>query len=105
MRVGLAFVLVAAVAGCGSEPTFAERGNAICRETKTEGLGTEGLRRLEALEPPASLRRERDRFFADVRALAGLAPIDTAAKRAKARALIDRLPDEARALGWTECAG
>ena len=104
MRAAFALVLVAVVAGCGSEPTFAERGNAICRETKAKGLGTEGLRRLEALEPPARLRRERDRFFTDVRALARLAPIDNAAKREKARVLIDRLPDEARALGWTECA-
>jgi hypothetical protein len=105
LRRAAAVAVVALLAGCGSSPTFAERGNAICREAKQPGVGAAGYARLEALDPPPELRAERNRFFRDVAALAALAPIATPAKRDKASVLIDRLPDEARALGWTDCAG
>ena len=99
-------LVVVALAGCGADAAkrFAERGNAICRETRQKTQGSEGLVRLKALEPPAQLRAARDRFFADLAALAHLAPITTPAKRARAADLANRLPVEARALGWTDCA-
>ncbi len=103
MRLAAALAVVALLAGCGSGPTFAERGNAICRDAR-QGGGGRAYGRLEALDPPAGLKAARDRFFGDVAALAALAPIDSTAKREQARVLIDRLPGEARALGWTDCA-
>ncbi|MDX6411030.1 MAG: hypothetical protein QOE91_546 [Gaiellaceae bacterium] len=107
MRLAAALVFAALLVGCGSDAkqTFVDRGNAICREAKRKGLGNDGLARLKALEPPAGLRDERDRFFADLSALARLTPVKSSADRAKAVAIINRLPDEARALGWTDCAG
>ena len=107
MRLAAALVFAALLVGCGPDAkrTFAERGNAICREAKRKGPGNDGLPRLKALEPPAGLRTARDRFFADLTALAQLTPVKSSAERAKALAIINRLPGEARALGWTDCAG
>jgi hypothetical protein len=107
LRFAAALLVAAVLVGCGAdaEKRFADRGNAICREAKQQARGDKGLRRLKALEPPAHLRAERDRFFADLAALARLAPVDTAAERAQAAELANRLPAEARALGWTDCAG
>jgi hypothetical protein len=107
LRAVAALLLAAALVGCGADADerFAQRGNAICREAKEKGLGVEGMNRLRALEPPAHLRAERDRFFADLTALARLAPVDGTADRAKAAELMNRLPDEARAVGWSDCAG
>jgi hypothetical protein len=125
LRAAAAFILVAVVAGCGGggstpEERFAASGNAICQETaktsrhlqrdkppgyraKLNAAGREGQRRLRALVPPPGLRKQRDRFFADLRELEliGANP----GERPKAAALMSRLPDEARALGWTDCAG
>jgi hypothetical protein len=108
LRVAAVPLLAAALVGCGTgaDERFAERGNAICRDAKQQGTPAgEALRRLKALQPPAHLRAARDRFFADLTALARLAPVTGAADRAKAADLMTRLPDEARALGWTDCAG
>jgi hypothetical protein len=125
VRAAAALVLVAVLAGCGGkartpEERFAASGNAICRETaKTsqdlqrkkapgyratlEAAGRDGQRRLRALAPPAGLRKERDRFFADLRQLELVS--NNPGERPKAVALMNRLPGEARALGWTDCAG
>jgi hypothetical protein len=125
LRIAAALVLVAVLAGCGGkaatpEERFAASGNAICRETaktsqdlqrakapgyraKLNAAGREGQRRLRALEPPASLRKRRDRFFADLRQLEIVS--SNPGERPKAVALMNRLPDEARALGWDDCAG
>jgi hypothetical protein len=107
LRLAAALVGAAFLVGCGSDAKhrYAERGNAICREAKGKGPENDGLSRLKALEPPADLRTERDRFFADVTALARLTPVKNSAERAKAVAIVNRLPEEARALGWTDCAG
>ena len=122
MRAAAALVLSAALlAGCGSDgdKRFADRGNAICRETKRKSvalapqtpnyraklsaIGRDGHRRLKALEPPPHLRATRDRFFADLAELQRLAVRQ--GNRAKAVDIVNRLPVEARALGWGDCAG
>ena len=116
---------VALVAGCGGggktpAERFAERGNEICRETtetsrklqqekkpgyraKLNRAGSAGQRRLRELEPPPELRTARDSFFADLRELERIG--SNPGERPKAFALANRLPAEAEALGWTDCAG
>lgn len=125
MRLAFALVLVAVLAGCGgSGPTAAERfassGNAICRDTAKKSLqlqqqqpagyrakltaaGKDGQRRLKALDPPAELRVQRNQFFADLAELERVA--SNPGERPRAVDLTNRLPVEARALGWTDCAG
>ena len=125
MRLAAAGLLAAVLAGCGGRsPTAAERfassGNAICRDTakkslelrqqqptgyraKLSALGREGQRRLKAVEPPAELRAQRIRFFADLKELGRVA--NSPGERPRAVDLMNRLPVEARALGWTDCAG
>jgi hypothetical protein len=108
LRLAFALVLVALVAGCGDDASkrFAERGNAICREARGKQAPAAGAyARLKALDPPAGRQAERDRFFADLAAMAKLVPATTSTDRSKAVAIANRLPDEARALGWTDCVG
>jgi hypothetical protein len=125
LRFAFALVLVAVVAGCGG-PTrtpaqkFADSGNAICRDTKKKSLdlqnqqptgykakltavGREGQRQLKALIPPPDLLAAQNQFFADLAALEQVA--NNPGERPKAVALSNRLPTEAHALGWTDCAG
>ena len=126
MRLVAAVLLLAALAGCGGgddrtpAERFADSGNAICVETaetsaqlqrdkpagyraKLNAVGRDGQRRLRELVAPPELREARDRFFADLRELEiiGANP----GERPKTLALMNRLPVEARALGWTACAG
>jgi hypothetical protein len=126
LRLVAAAFLVAALAGCGGggggtpAERFAASGNAICNETaeksgelqrekppgyraKLNAVGREGQRRLKALVPPPELRARRDQFFADLRELERIGA--NPGERPRAVALTNRLPVEARALGWTDCAG
>jgi hypothetical protein len=118
--------LLAALAGCGGgddrtpAKRFADSGNAICTETaetslqlereklpgyraKLNAVGRDGQRRLRELEPPPELRAQRDQFFADLRELERIGA--NPGERPRAVVLTNRLPVEARALGWTDCAG
>jgi hypothetical protein len=125
LRLAPALFLAAVVlAGCGG-PTrtaaerFADSGNKICRDTKKKSLdlqaqqpkgwraklsavGREGQAGLKALVPPPELQAARDTFFADLAELERVGA--NLGERPKAIALSNRLPVEARALGWTDCA-
>jgi hypothetical protein len=117
-------VAVAVLSGCGGGKAqtpaqkFADAGNAICQDTRQKSLdlqtnqptgyrakltavGREGQRQLKALVPPPELRATRNRFFADLAELERVA--NNPGERPAAVALSNRLPAEARMLGWTVC--
>jgi hypothetical protein len=127
LRLVAAVLLMAALAGCGGgggggtpAERFAADGNAICKETaetsrelqrdkppgyraKLNAVGRDGQRRLKALVPPPELLARRNRFFADLSELERIGA--NPGERPRTVALTNRLPVEARALGWTDCAG